>query len=223
MHEPVIPMILIAMNAAPDETAAVETCKVSLREAVEQRSSLPSLATLKRMSAAGLLGEAVAGRTDSRYPTTLYDLERLVDICNVRRQATSTGWAKNARGTLPSYPATRIQAGTPPTSAAGPGLPVPSVPLTPSAPQAIAAADLQKVLELVVALQDQVKVLAGEVEGLNTARRALQLKYDAENHALRQKHDEQALELRTLRSAGSALDGALILKKLNLIGSKLGL
>lgn len=200
-----------------NESEQPEVQLVTLKEAPAARAFLPSHATLKRMSAAGELDAAVAGHTTGRYPATLYDLDRLLDVCSNRGQAAKAAQTQ------------RFRPGASPDASLPKKVQMPGAPAKPAANQdsppehAREVADTGRILEAVVALAGEVQQLRDEVAGLNVARRSLQLKYDGENQTLRQQVQDQAQEIKALRAAGSGLDAALVLKRLTLIGSRLGL
>lgn len=176
------------MTMAPDGKSLAP-----LKNAPRLRPNLPSLVTLKRMSAAGKLKDAVVGETEGRYKAALYDLDKLEQICG--------------RGLRAVQPSTGIEYSKAPMSA-------PALEPQVGSPDIVAA---------IARMEEKMAQLSVQVEALTMVRRNLQIKYDAENDLLRQQRDEYSRDLKALKGGGSAMDLAQISKRLALICSKLGI
>lgn len=175
---------------------------LTLKDASRSIPQLPSMVTLKRLSASGKLDDAVVGLTPGRYQSRLYDRQKLLEICGSTKKS------------LPAADPTPHLA------------PQEANQLEQQPQQSGARADAQSVEDLkrtMLSLQQQIASMKAHVDDLVATKRTLQLKYDAENQVLRAQRDELKAEVAQLRSRDTQIDAARLLSKINQIASKLGL
>ena len=181
---------------------------LSLKDAATLVKGLPSLITLKRWSAAGKLDSALAGESTGRYKARLYDPQKLVAIC-----------ANAARDNRVDEPHLDLESlSRPPSLPSSTAIPDdrPTTILS-SGPDDIA--DLHSVIAI---LQQQIEDMRPLLSDLAATKRALQMKYDAENQLLRQQRDTLLTEVAAMRGKDANLDLARVQSQLSQIASKLG-
>lgn len=197
-----IPMILMREAPIPP---------MSLKDASERIPDLPSLVTLKRMSAAGKLDKAVVGTAPGRYQSRLYDCKKLAEICASGKKAAQDTPAPLATPPLPRPQSPQVHEPGPPHEALGSMAPT------------LSHAAIEDIKKMMTGLQQEVAGMKAQIDDLFAIKRALQVKYDAENQALRSQRDELKAEVALLRTRESQVDAVRLLSKINQISSKLGL
>lgn len=174
---------------------------LSLKDASSLIPGLPSLITLKRMSAAGKLDSALTGHAPGRYKTRLYDPARLAAIFIDSKPSDSAApppqhqFAQRLDKSLEAAPLREASA---------------------------ISDDIQALRIAVAEMRQQIIDLKPHLEDLAATKRALQLKYDAENQALRQQRDALMADIKEMRTKSAEMDMAHVHSKLNQIALRLG-